>query len=126
MMARRASTTFSFGSRYRSRIKYRNQRELAARVIEGRQIEHARVLQLGKVRFLLIEREELLVRFPVTTQLTDEIVAKTSLEHLETPPVARIIFIHRTGDPFNKLNYAAVLCSTASERSRAADNRCCV
>jgi hypothetical protein len=43
-------------------------------MIERRHIEHVQLLQLGKVLLLLVEREELLVELPVTTQLTKEVV----------------------------------------------------
>jgi hypothetical protein len=47
---------------------------MEARMIEGRHIEHAQLLQLGKVLLLLVEREELLVKLPAMTQPTKEIV----------------------------------------------------
>jgi hypothetical protein len=47
---------------------------MEARMIEGRHIEHAQLLQLGKVILLLVEREELLVKLPAMTQQTKEIV----------------------------------------------------
>ena len=43
-------------------------------MIEGKHIEHAQLLQLGKVLLLLVEREELLVELPAMTQPTKEIV----------------------------------------------------
>jgi hypothetical protein len=39
----------------------------------GRHIEHARLLQLGKVLLLLVEREELLIKLPAMTQPSEEI-----------------------------------------------------
>jgi hypothetical protein len=46
---------------------------MEARMIEGKHIEHAQFLQLGKVLLLLVEREELLVRLPAMTQPSREI-----------------------------------------------------
>jgi hypothetical protein len=42
-------------------------------MIERTHIEHAQLLQLGKVLLLLVEREELLVKLPARTQPTKEI-----------------------------------------------------
>jgi len=42
-------------------------------LIERRHIEHAQLLQLGKVILLLVEREELLVNFPAMISLTEKI-----------------------------------------------------
>ena len=39
-------------------------------MIERSHIDHAQLLQLGKVLLLLVEREELLVKLPVVYQLT--------------------------------------------------------
>jgi hypothetical protein len=47
---------------------------MEARMIEGRHIDHAQLLQLGKVLLLLVEREELLVNIPVVDQLTKKVV----------------------------------------------------
>jgi hypothetical protein len=43
-------------------------------MIERRQIKHARLLELGKVLLLLVEREELLLGLPVTNELAKEIL----------------------------------------------------
>ena len=42
-------------------------------MIAGRRIDHAQLLQLGKVLLLVVEREELLVN-PPAVQLTKEVV----------------------------------------------------
>jgi hypothetical protein len=47
---------------------------MEARMIEGRHIDHAQLLQLGKVLLLLVEREELLVNLPVVDQLSKKVV----------------------------------------------------
>jgi hypothetical protein len=47
---------------------------MEARMIEGRPIEHAQLLQLGKVLLLLVEREELLAKLPRVDQLTKKIL----------------------------------------------------
>jgi hypothetical protein len=47
---------------------------MEARMIEGRHIDHAQLLQLGKVLLLLVEREELLVKLTLVDQLTKEIM----------------------------------------------------
>jgi hypothetical protein len=47
---------------------------MEARMIEGRHIDHAQLLQLSKVLLLLVEREELLVNLPVVDQLTKKVV----------------------------------------------------
>lgn len=43
-------------------------------MVKGRHIEHAELLQFGKVLLLLFEREELLVTPPVVDELTKKIV----------------------------------------------------
>jgi hypothetical protein len=47
---------------------------MEARMIEGRHIDHAQLLQLSRVLLLLVEREELLVNLPVVDQLTKKVV----------------------------------------------------
>lgn len=44
-------------------------------MIDRRHIDHAQLLELGKVLLLLVRREELLVKLPATTQPASEIVA---------------------------------------------------
>ncbi len=44
-------------------------------MVKGRHIEHAELLQFGKVLLLLVEREELLVTLPVVDGLAKKIVA---------------------------------------------------
>jgi len=43
-------------------------------MIECRQIDHKKLLQLGKTLLLLVRRQELLVDIPATTPPTQEIV----------------------------------------------------
>jgi hypothetical protein len=66
-------------------------------MIEGRHIDHAQLLQLGKVLVLLVEREELLVKVPVVDQLTKKILPiEDSVDHLETPRAGKV---HLLGSP---------------------------
>jgi hypothetical protein len=47
---------------------------MEARMIDGRHIDHAQLLQLGKVLLLLVEREELLAKLPLVDQPTKKIL----------------------------------------------------
>jgi hypothetical protein len=47
---------------------------METRLIERRHIQHAQLLQLGKVLLLLVEREELLIKLPDMNQLNKEIM----------------------------------------------------
>ena len=52
-------------------------------MIEGRHIDHAQLLQLGKVLLLLVEGEELLAKLPLVDQLTQRILP---IEELSRAP----------------------------------------
>ena len=43
-------------------------------MIESRHMDHAQLLQFGKVLLLLVEREELLAKVPLADQLTKKIL----------------------------------------------------
>jgi hypothetical protein len=43
-------------------------------MVKGRHIEHAELLEFGKLLLLLVEREELLLTLPVVDELTKKIV----------------------------------------------------
>ena len=52
---------------------------MEARMIVGRHIDHAQLLQLGKVLLLLVKREELLANVPLADKLTKKILPSEEL-----------------------------------------------